>query len=103
MKRRRGFGVSGQAVLGVGRYEHAGAQVALVVLAGEGVHLSGALQVDILALGLVWVERVEDALHDEARETYELSEGLGFLVWSKGVFNLAFDISQIYEILRLPL
>jgi hypothetical protein len=43
----------------------AGAQVALIVLAGEGVHLAGALQVDVLTLGLVRVERsfLSDSLH----------------------------------------
>jgi hypothetical protein len=61
------FRVADKAVLCLGTDEHAGAQVAFIVLPGERVHLAGALQVDVLALGLVWVERVEYALHDEAR------------------------------------
>ena len=61
------FGVSDQAVLCRGGDEHAGTQVALIVLKRERVHLAGALQVDVLALGLVWAERAEYALHDEAR------------------------------------
>ena len=47
------FRVADDAVLGLRRDEHAGAQAALIVLAGERVHLPGALQVDVLALGLV--------------------------------------------------
>jgi hypothetical protein len=76
----QGFGVSDQAVLCLGGDEHAGAEVALIVLTGERVHLAGALQVDVLALGLVWVERVEYALHDEARQTDEFSEGSDLLL-----------------------
>jgi hypothetical protein len=38
------------------------------------------LQVDVLALGLVWVERVEHALHDEAWQTDEFSEGPDLLL-----------------------
>ena len=48
------FRIANEAVLSIGGDEHAGAQVALVVLTGERVHLAGALQVDVLALGLVW-------------------------------------------------
>ena len=47
------FRVSDNAVLCLRRNEHAGTEAALVVLAGERVHLPGALQVDILALPLV--------------------------------------------------
>jgi hypothetical protein len=74
------FGVADQAVLCLGGDEHAGAQVALIVLPGERVHLAGALQIDVLALGLVWVERVEYALHDEARQTDEFGEGSDLLL-----------------------
>src|ERR1035437_1547496 len=62
-----GFGVAHQSVLGHGGYEHAGAEGALVVLAGDGVHLAGALEVDIFALALIRIESVEAALHDESR------------------------------------
>ena len=65
-----GFGVSGQAVLGGGD-EHAGAEVAFVVLAAEGVHLPGALEEDILALVPIWIESVEGALHNESGEADE--------------------------------
>jgi hypothetical protein len=59
---------------------------------GDGVHLAGALQVDVLALALVGVESVVAGHHDEARETYELTEGMEFLLggMSKvGLFILA--------------
>jgi hypothetical protein len=43
-----------------------------VVLAAQGVHLPGALEVDVLALVPIWIESVEGALHDESGETDEL-------------------------------
>ena len=48
-----GLGITHDAVLGLRGDEHAGTEAALVVLAGERIHLPGALQVDILALPLV--------------------------------------------------
>jgi len=58
----QGFGVADQAVLCLRGDEHAGAEVALVVLAAQGVHLAGALEVDFLALVLVGIERPMGAL-----------------------------------------
>jgi hypothetical protein len=94
-----GLGVADQPVLGHGGDEHAGAEGALVVLAGDGVHLAGALQVDVFALALVGIESVVAGHHDEARETYELTEGMEFLFgecpkWA--LLSLPFYISQIY-------
>jgi hypothetical protein len=37
------------------------------------------LEVDVLALALIRIESVEGALHDEARESDELSEGTDLL------------------------
>ena len=74
-----GLGVTDQSVLRHRGDEHAGAEGALIVLAGDGVHLAGALQVDVLALMLVGVESVVAGHHDEARETYGLTEGMEFL------------------------
>jgi hypothetical protein len=79
-ERTQRFRIADQAVLCLRRDEYAGSEVALVVLTGERVHLAGALQVDVLALGLVWVERVEHALHDEAWQTDEFSEGPDLLL-----------------------
>ena len=74
-----GFGITDQSVLGHRGDEHAGAEGTLVVLAGDRVHLAGALQVDVLALALSWIEGVVAGHHDEARETYELTEGMDLL------------------------
>jgi hypothetical protein len=75
-----GFGVSHDAVLCLRGDEHAGAQAALVILAGERVHLPGALQVDVLALPVVRIDGVVGALGDEARETDELGKGPDLLL-----------------------
>ena len=74
-----GFGVTGQSVLGCWGDEHAGTERAFVVLAGDGVHLAGALQIDIFALALIGIESVEAALSDESNEADELSKGTDFL------------------------
>jgi hypothetical protein len=74
------FGVAGQAILSCRRDEHTSAKVALVVLTAEGVNLAGALQVDILALGVIRIESAEDALHDEAGQADEFGEGPYFLL-----------------------
>jgi hypothetical protein len=81
IERRLLRGVSSvvQAVLGGGD-EHAGSEVAFVVLAAQGVHLTGALEVDVLALVPIWIESVEGALHDESWETDDLCKiGCSFL------------------------
>jgi hypothetical protein len=63
-----GLGVADQSVLRHGGYEHAGAEGALIVLAGNGVHLTGALEVDVLAFTLIGIESVVGGHHEETRE-----------------------------------
>ena len=75
-----GFGVTGQSVLGRWGDEHAGAERTLVVLAGDGVHLAGALQIDIFALALIGIKSIERALAYESNEADELSKGTDFLL-----------------------
>jgi hypothetical protein len=93
-----GLGVADQSVLGHRGDEYAGAERALVVLAGDGVHLAGALQVDVFTLALIRIESVVAGHHDEARETYELTEGMEFLLG--GVPKVGFFLSLLFTYLR---
>jgi hypothetical protein len=59
------------------------------------------LEIDILALALIRIESVEAALHDESRETDELSEGTDLLFGSMphGVFLLGLgDCERIWSL-----
>jgi hypothetical protein len=57
------------------------------------------LEVDVLALTLIRIESVEAALHDESRESDELSEGTDLLLGGvpEGVLlSISLHISDIY-------
>jgi hypothetical protein len=91
-----GFGVTDQSVLRHRGDEHAGAEGALIVLTGDRVHLTGTLEVDVFSLTLIRIESVETALHDEARQADELSEGTDLLLGGMphGVFLLGLGRSE---------
>jgi hypothetical protein len=76
----QGLGVSDDAVLGLRRDEHASAQTALVILTRKRVHLAAALQVDVLALPLIRIDGVVNALADEAGQADELGKGPDLLL-----------------------
>jgi hypothetical protein len=61
------------------------------------------LEVDVLALALIRIESVEAALHDESRESDELSEGTDLLFGSvpHGVFLLGLGYCERIRSLRL--
>ena len=68
-KSAEGFRIADQPVLRHGGYEHAGAEGALIVLTGDGVHLTRALEVDVLAFTLIGIESVVGGHHDETGES----------------------------------
>ena len=76
----QGLGVAEDLVQARGDAD-AGAQFPLVVAAGDGGHLAGALEVDVLAQAVgVGEQSLPEGLGDEAIETGVLSPDLSFLL-----------------------